>query len=105
MPPKLTPKRLAFLRQAAARPHGDISSLLITDAGEKVWLRAADEIALEELGYAASICDHGHINTSTSGLPYGHPHRGCAHTFRLTDAGRTAVTDASPGSDQNSRRS
>lgn len=95
VPPRLTPKRLAALRRAAAQPKGNISSLIgVTDTGTKIWLSAADEVALEALGYAASICDHGHINTGTGPTLYGAPHRGCPHFFRITDAGIAAVRDA-----------
>jgi hypothetical protein len=95
MASRLTPNRLTALRLAAAHPQGNISPLIATDSnGRKVYLKASDETALEELGYAASMCEHGDINTSTAGRPYGDPHRGCPHLFRITDAGRQAVTDA-----------
>ncbi|MGW1888133.1 hypothetical protein [Streptomyces sp. NPDC001970] len=96
MAPRLTPDRMAALRPAAAHPTGNISSLIREEAdGTKVWLKASDELALEALGYAASICDHGHINTAPStGSPNGAPHRGCPHIFRITKAGRQAIPDA-----------
>ncbi|MEU2454818.1 RNase adapter RapZ [Streptomyces sp. NPDC012765] len=92
MTPRLTPKRLKALQNAAAHPKGNIGSLIeTTDAGKKIWLTAADEIALEELGYADSIDDCGH----TQGSPDpDNVHRGHPHFFAITDAGRQAVTDA-----------
>ncbi len=61
--------------------------------GRKVFLKGSDEAALEELGYAASLCEHGHVNTGPA--PYGAPHRGCPHFFRITDEGRRAVAAVS----------
>ncbi|MFF4531526.1 hypothetical protein ACFY1P_19935 [Streptomyces sp. NPDC001407] len=90
MAARLTSDRLAALRLAAEHPHGNISPLLRLEAdGRKVFLKASDEAALEELGYAASLCEHGHVNTGPA--PYGAPHRGCPHLFRITDEGRQAA--------------
>ncbi|WP_438297668.1 hypothetical protein [Streptomyces sp. HUAS TT7] len=91
MAPQLTPKRLAFLRAAANHSKGSILPMLTTDAGAKVFLRAADETALEELGYADSIDDCGHVQGSPDP---DHDHRPHPHLFRITDAGRQAVQAA-----------
>ncbi|WP_251018426.1 hypothetical protein [Streptomyces sp. ISL-1] len=87
----LTPKRLAALRAAAAHPMGNISLRIETAPAEKAWLTAADEIALEELGLGNSIDDCGHIQGSAD--PDGE-HRSHPHLFRITTAGRQAVTEA-----------
>ncbi len=81
MAPRLTPKRLKALRNAVAHPKGNIGQLIeTTDAGKKVWLTAADEVALEELGYADNIDDCGHIQGSPDpdNVHRGHPHRAVA---------------------------
>ncbi|BBG20668.1 hypothetical protein RVR_P143 (plasmid) [Actinacidiphila reveromycinica] len=91
MAPRLTPKRLAALRLAAAHPKGNISSLIMTVTGEKSWLKASDEIALEESGFADSIDDCGHIQGAADPE---REHRSHPHFFRITDAGRQAVADA-----------
>ncbi|WP_329583704.1 hypothetical protein [Streptomyces sp. NBC_01361] len=92
MTPRLTPNRLAALRLAAAHPRGNISLLVRTETdGSKVYLKAPDVSALEQLGYAASLCEHGHVNTGPE--PYEARHRGCPHLFRITQVGRDAVTD------------
>jgi hypothetical protein len=65
MAPRLTPKCLAALRLAVAHPKGNISSLITTATGEKSWLKASDEIALEESGFADSIDDCGHVQGTT----------------------------------------
>ncbi|THA47506.1 hypothetical protein [Streptomyces sp. A1136] len=93
MAPRLTPKRLKALQNAVAHPKGNIGPLIeTTDAGEKIWLRPTDEIALEELGYADSIDDCGHVQGSPDPE---HIHRGHPHFFSITEAGRQAVRDAS----------
>ncbi|MFE9484618.1 hypothetical protein ACFYNM_39320 [Streptomyces spororaveus] len=93
MAPRLTPTRLIFLRNAASHPKGYIQAMLTSDAGEKVFLRAADAAALEELGYGASLDDCGHAQGSPD--PAG-AHRSHPHYFRITDAGRQAVQAADP---------
>ncbi|WP_324290274.1 RapZ C-terminal domain-containing protein [Streptomyces antarcticus] len=91
MAPRLTPKRLKALQNAVAHPKGHIGQLIeTTDAGKKIWLTAADEIALEELGYADSIDDCGHIQSTPDP---GNVHRGHPHFFSITDTGRQAAAD------------
>ncbi|HET6354661.1 hypothetical protein [Streptomyces sp.] len=85
---RLTPRRLAALRAAAAHPMGNISPRIEMRPGETAWLTAADEIALEELGLGNSIDDCGHIQGSAD--PDGE-HRSHPHLFRITAAGRQAV--------------
>jgi hypothetical protein len=86
--PRLTPKRLAALRQAAGHSKGSIPVV----AG----LTARDEEALEQLGYAASIDDCGHVNADPDAtLRAGHGSH--PHFFRITPAGRAAVQAAGPG--------
>lgn len=99
MAPRLTPKRLRALQNAVAHPKGNIGPLIeTTDAGKKIWLTAADEIALETLGYADSIDTCGHIQGSPD---LDNIHRGHPHFFAITEAGRQAVANAaaadSPG--------
>jgi hypothetical protein len=79
--PRLTPKRLAALRAAARHPKGSIL------AGA---LSGRDEEALEQLGYAASIDDCGHVNSDPDATSRGE-HRGHPHFFRITPAGRAAI--------------
>ena len=68
-----------MLQTAAADPKGSIPSRGLT---------ARDETALEQLGYAASIDDCGHVNTDPAacGEHSSHP-----HFFRITPAGRAAA--------------
>ncbi|MFC4608741.1 hypothetical protein ACFO9E_13050 [Streptomyces maoxianensis] len=61
---RLTPRRLAALRAAAAHPMGNISLRIEIAPGVKAWLTAAGEIALEELGLGDSIDDCGHVQGS-----------------------------------------
>ncbi|MGW2227470.1 HIT family protein [Streptomyces formicae] len=80
--PRLTEKRRAALRLAAENPRGTIDPRSVSKA---------DELALETLGYADSIDDCGHAQ----GAPDpGHLHRGHPHYFRITEAGRAALTAA-----------
>ncbi|MFE2693620.1 hypothetical protein [Streptomyces mirabilis] len=92
MTPRVTPKRLAALRAAARHPKGSILPRIDLPSGKTVWLTPSDEIALEELGYADSIDDCGHIQGSPDPDGTRRPH---PHVFRITDAGRQAVIDAS----------
>jgi hypothetical protein len=86
--PRLTAKRLAALRQAASHPKGSIPAA-------QTGLTARDEEALEQLGYAASIDDCGHINTDPAATSRSE-HRSHPHFFRITAAGRAAVQTADP---------
>lgn len=86
--PRLTPKRLAALQQAASHPKGGVPPGGLT---------AGDIEALEQLGFAASIDDCGHINTPPPPdgyTPEGHDFH--PHFFRITPAGRAAVQAAGP---------
>lgn len=78
---RLTPRRIAALQQASAHPKGSIP------AGG---LSARDEEALEQLGYAASIDDCGHVNDDPGATSLSE-HRGHPHFFRITEAGRAAL--------------
>ena len=77
--PRLTPRRAAALRQAAAHPRGGFPPMT-----------ARDEEALEQLGYAASIDDCGHVNTDPAATSHSE-HRGHPHFLRITPAGRAAA--------------
>jgi hypothetical protein len=77
--PGLTPRRLAMLRAAAGHPKGSIPSR---------GLAARDETALEDLGYAASIDDCGHISADADACS---EHSSHPHFFRITQAGRAAA--------------
>ena len=79
--PRLTPRRLDVLRQATAHPKGGIPADRLT---------AQDEEALEQLGYAASIDDCGHVNPDSQETE----HRFHPHFYRITPAGRAAVAAA-----------
>jgi hypothetical protein len=84
--PRLTPKRLTALQAAAQHPKGSIPASRLT---------ARDEEALEQLGYAASIDDCGHVNSdpdaASRGEHWSHP-----HFFRITPAGRAAAQRPQP---------
>jgi hypothetical protein len=88
--PRLTPRRLAALQQAAAHPKGGIipgvSDLTISDVE-----------ALEQLGYAASIDDCGHVNTFPSADFTPSKHDCHPHFLRITPAGRAAVEGSQDG--------
>ena len=79
MTARMTARRRFALEAAAQHPKGNIDPRGAT---------ASDERALEDLGYADSICDHGHVRTAPDP---GDRHRGCPHFFRITDKGRRAV--------------
>jgi hypothetical protein len=81
---RLTTPRLAALRQAAAHPKGSFPSLT-----------ARTEIVLEQLGYAASIDDCGHVNTDAAASQETE-HRYHPHFLRITPAGRAALIGQSP---------
>lgn len=86
--PRLTPRRLVALQQAASDAKGGIPT---RD------LAAGDIEALEQLGFAASIDDCGHINTSPPPggyTPEGHDFH--PHFLRITPAGCAAVQAAGP---------
>jgi hypothetical protein len=85
--PRLTARRLAALRHAAATATGGIPS------GSGLTIR--DVEALEQLGYAASIDDCGHVNANPSATARG-PHRSHPHFLRITPAGRDAVQATVP---------
>jgi hypothetical protein len=82
--PRLTPKRLAALQQAAAHAKG---SIIPGVSG----LRIHDVEALEQLGYAASIDDCGHVNTFPCADSTPSEHDCHPHFLRITSAGLAAV--------------
>jgi hypothetical protein len=53
-------------------------------------MTARDEEALEQLGYAASIDDCGHVNTDPATTSRSE-HAGHPHFLRITPAGRAAA--------------
>lgn len=79
--PRMTPRRFAALKSATSHPRGSIP------AGQ---LSGRDEEALEQLGYAASIDDCGHVNNDPAQTAAGE-HRSHPHFLRITGAGRQAV--------------
>lgn len=79
LPPRLTPRRLVALRDAAVRASGSIHPMLVSEA---------DVHALEVLGLAGFLDGCGHL----LGAPDpGAEHRSHPHLLRLTAAGRDAV--------------
>lgn len=80
--PRLTPRRLAILQAAADHPRG---SILIASGRA---IAASDKEAFEQLGYAASIDNCGHVQgqPDPDGSHASHP-----HFFRITPAGRAAA--------------
>lgn len=84
MPPRLTRRRLAALRDAAVRPSGSIHPMLVSEA---------DVHALEELGLVGFLDSCGHLLGAAD--PAGE-HRGHPHLLRLTASGRSVV-DAAGG--------
>lgn len=86
--PRLTPKRLAFLRAAAEHPRGSILPRVELPSGGTAWLTPVDEVALEELSLADSLDDCGHSHGTADP---GGEHRGHPHLFRITAEGRAAI--------------
>lgn len=82
MPPRLTPRRLVALRDAAVRPSGSIHPMLVGEA---------DVRALEELGLVGFLDVCGHLLGAED--PAGE-HRGHPHLLRLTASGRSAADTA-----------
>lgn len=82
--PRLTPRRLAALQQAAAHAKGSIIPGV-------TGLTNRDVEALEQLGYAASIDDCGHVNTFPSADFTPSEHDCHPHFVRITPAGRAAT--------------
>lgn len=85
--PRMTLRRLAILRKAAAHPRGSI----IPASGRAV--AARDVEAFEAAGYAASIDDCGHINTDPAATARD-GHGSHPHFLRLTPAGFAAAKAA-----------
>jgi hypothetical protein len=92
--PRLTPRRLAALLAAAADSEGGIPTADLTPR---------DEEALEQLGYAASIDDCGHVNSDPGDTSLGE-HRSHPHFFRITAAGRAAAEGAVAAREMGSRQ-